>query len=241
MVKPNTPSRPVSPPPATHPGMRPGLVALFAVACGISAANLYYAQPLLPQISRDLHVGSGTTRPGHHRRPGGLRHRAGPHRPARGHPGPPPAGSRHPVVAAAALFGASAAPDLPSSSPPWPWPACARWRPRSSSPSPPRWPRTRAGPGGGHGDERPAARHPAGPDLLRPHRPGGRLAHRLRGRRALVVAMAALLHLRLPTEQTASVHPLRRTAGLRRPAPANRARSSACAPPSAPWSSPPST
>jgi len=41
--------------------MRPGLVALFAVACGISAANLYYAQPLLPQVSRSLHVGSGTT------------------------------------------------------------------------------------------------------------------------------------------------------------------------------------
>jgi predicted MFS family arabinose efflux permease len=40
--------------------MTPGLVALFAVACGISAANLYYAQPLLPRISRDLHVGSGT-------------------------------------------------------------------------------------------------------------------------------------------------------------------------------------
>jgi predicted MFS family arabinose efflux permease len=51
----------MSPAPATHPGMRPGLVALFAVACGISAANLYYAQPLLPQVSRDLHVGSGTT------------------------------------------------------------------------------------------------------------------------------------------------------------------------------------
>jgi predicted MFS family arabinose efflux permease len=39
--------------------MTPGLVALFAVACGISAANLYYAQPLLPRISHDLHVGSG--------------------------------------------------------------------------------------------------------------------------------------------------------------------------------------
>jgi predicted MFS family arabinose efflux permease len=51
----------MNPDPATHPGMRPGLVALFAVACGISAANLYYAQPLLPQVSRDLHVGSGTT------------------------------------------------------------------------------------------------------------------------------------------------------------------------------------
>jgi predicted MFS family arabinose efflux permease len=39
--------------------MTPGLVTLFAVACGVSAANLYYAQPLLPQISRDLHAGSG--------------------------------------------------------------------------------------------------------------------------------------------------------------------------------------
>ena len=38
-----------------------GLVALFAVACGVSAANLYYAQPLLPQIARDLHAGSGQT------------------------------------------------------------------------------------------------------------------------------------------------------------------------------------
>jgi predicted MFS family arabinose efflux permease len=39
--------------------MGPSEVALFAVACGISAANLYYAQPLLPQISRELHTGSG--------------------------------------------------------------------------------------------------------------------------------------------------------------------------------------
>ncbi|HEV3366557.1 MAG TPA: MFS transporter [Acidimicrobiales bacterium] len=46
--------------PTTETRMTPGLVALFAVACGISAANLYYAQPLLPRISRDLHVGSGT-------------------------------------------------------------------------------------------------------------------------------------------------------------------------------------
>ena len=30
------------------------------LACGAAAANLYYAQPLLPRISRDLHVGSGT-------------------------------------------------------------------------------------------------------------------------------------------------------------------------------------
>ena len=43
-----------------HEGMGPWMVALFAVACGVSAANLYYAQPLLPLISRELHTGSGT-------------------------------------------------------------------------------------------------------------------------------------------------------------------------------------
>ncbi len=42
------------------PRMGPGLVALFAASCGIAVANLYYSQPLLPQISRDLSVGSGT-------------------------------------------------------------------------------------------------------------------------------------------------------------------------------------
>ncbi|MGA8724092.1 MAG: MFS transporter [Acidimicrobiales bacterium] len=41
--------------------MPPGRVALFAVACGLSAANLYYAQPLLPEIAGDLHSGSGRT------------------------------------------------------------------------------------------------------------------------------------------------------------------------------------
>jgi predicted MFS family arabinose efflux permease len=37
------------------------MVGLFAVACGISAANLYYAQPLLPLMSRVLHAGSRGT------------------------------------------------------------------------------------------------------------------------------------------------------------------------------------
>lgn len=41
--------------------MTSGMVALLAVACGISAANLYYAQPLLPRIAHDLHAGSGRT------------------------------------------------------------------------------------------------------------------------------------------------------------------------------------
>ncbi len=47
--------------PTPTTGMPPGRVALFAVACGVSAANLYYAQPLLPQIAHDLHAGSGST------------------------------------------------------------------------------------------------------------------------------------------------------------------------------------
>lgn len=40
--------------------MPPAMVALFAMACGISAANLYYAQPLLPTIARQLHVRPAT-------------------------------------------------------------------------------------------------------------------------------------------------------------------------------------
>ncbi|WP_293768277.1 MFS transporter [Sporichthya sp.] len=35
------------------------LVVLFAVACGASVANLYYAQPLLDRIARDLDVSPG--------------------------------------------------------------------------------------------------------------------------------------------------------------------------------------
>jgi predicted MFS family arabinose efflux permease len=40
--------------------MTTGMVVLFAVSCGISAANLYYAQPLLPSISRTFHVPAAT-------------------------------------------------------------------------------------------------------------------------------------------------------------------------------------
>jgi predicted MFS family arabinose efflux permease len=38
-----------------------GLVLLFAVACGLSAANLYYAQPVLDTIAKGFGTGSGTS------------------------------------------------------------------------------------------------------------------------------------------------------------------------------------
>lgn len=41
-------------------GLDRRLVVLLAIACGAAVANLYYAQPLLDVIARDLGVGSGT-------------------------------------------------------------------------------------------------------------------------------------------------------------------------------------
>jgi len=41
-------------------GLSRALVMLFAVACGLSAANLYYAQPILDTIAKDFGTGSGT-------------------------------------------------------------------------------------------------------------------------------------------------------------------------------------
>ncbi|MCX6371304.1 MAG: MFS transporter [Solirubrobacterales bacterium] len=41
--------------------MTRGLVALFAVACGVCVANLYYSQPLLPLISDNLGSSAGST------------------------------------------------------------------------------------------------------------------------------------------------------------------------------------
>ena len=41
-------------------GLSRRLVLLLAVACGATVANLYYAQPLLDTIARELHVSSGT-------------------------------------------------------------------------------------------------------------------------------------------------------------------------------------
>jgi predicted MFS family arabinose efflux permease len=41
-------------------GMSRGMVLLFAVACGVSVANLYYAQPVLNDIARSFGTSSGT-------------------------------------------------------------------------------------------------------------------------------------------------------------------------------------
>jgi predicted MFS family arabinose efflux permease len=47
-------------PPKSAPSIRSGLVMLMAVCTGMSAASLYYAQPLLETIRHSLHIGTGT-------------------------------------------------------------------------------------------------------------------------------------------------------------------------------------
>jgi predicted MFS family arabinose efflux permease len=37
-----------------------GMILLFAAACGVAAANLYYAQPILSTVARSFGVGAGT-------------------------------------------------------------------------------------------------------------------------------------------------------------------------------------
>jgi predicted MFS family arabinose efflux permease len=48
-------------PPADEVRLHGRLVLLFAIACGASAASIYYAQPLLSTIAHALHTGEGTT------------------------------------------------------------------------------------------------------------------------------------------------------------------------------------
>src|SRR4051794_24231921 len=48
------------PEPAVRPELTRGLTILFAVACGATVANLYYAQPLLDEIASAFGVSSGT-------------------------------------------------------------------------------------------------------------------------------------------------------------------------------------
>jgi predicted MFS family arabinose efflux permease len=42
------------------PRLTPTLIAVFAAACGVSAANLYYAQPILNTVARSLGASAGT-------------------------------------------------------------------------------------------------------------------------------------------------------------------------------------
>ena len=165
-------------------GISRGLVLLLATACGTAAANLYYAQPLLHTLARAFGVSNGTagllitiSQLGYvvglallvplgdlHERRGLIsghdardRRRAG-------------AGGRGPGVRGAGCRAGGGGRDLGGGPDRRPDELVAGGR-------------ARARVGGGHGDERPADRDPAGPHRERPDRRGVRLARGLLVRR----------------------------------------------------------
>ncbi len=137
------------------------------------------AAPDLPGLLRRF----GDRRPHGDGRPGRLRDRPGPHRPARRHPGTAAARPRPPRSG-------GPGPGPGGGRPPGPGPAggAGRRRPLLGRGPDPRALRRQPGrrrpawPGRRYGDERPADRHPARPHLLGTDRPGRWLAHRLRRR-----------------------------------------------------------
>lgn len=48
------------PPPVSDDTLPPGLILLLATACGLIAANIYYAQPLIAPIASDLGIAAGS-------------------------------------------------------------------------------------------------------------------------------------------------------------------------------------
>ena len=44
----------------TPPGLSPSTALLFAVACGLSVANVYFAHPLLDAMARDFSIDPGS-------------------------------------------------------------------------------------------------------------------------------------------------------------------------------------
>ena len=57
---PDVAARDTTPATAGRHGMSQALILLFALACGVSVANLYYAQPVLDDMARSFGTSSGT-------------------------------------------------------------------------------------------------------------------------------------------------------------------------------------
>ena len=168
-----------SPPSDGSSSMTKGMVALFATACGISVASLYYraaaAAPDLPGFPGRF----GHRRPHRHRLPDRLRDRPGTDRPARRHPDTPAARPGDPGPGRPGPLRGGGRPGHHR-------PDHRRGRRRGllgvgTDPRPVRrvpGVGPAAGAGGGHGHERPAPRHPVGEDLLRADRRGQRAGAR---------------------------------------------------------------